>query len=65
MKESMLIVTQGIDFHLYASLPVIVYFGVAFLLTLLMHSSSAMVVITLTAAHAGLIVLPQGMALIM
>ena len=55
MKESMMALTASFNFIQYANLPIILFFGIGALLTVLMQSSSATTVLVLTAAAAGMV----------
>ena len=51
----MLDLTQSVNFMQYAQLPLLLFFGIGALLTILMQSSSATTVLVLTAASSGLV----------
>lgn len=55
MKESMVALTASFNFIQYTNLPIILFFGIGALLTVLMQSSSATTVLVLTAAAAGIV----------
>lgn len=65
MKDSMMVLSTSVDFVQYVSLSSLAYFGIGFLLTVLMQSSSATTILVLTAASSGIIDYRMGIPLIM
>ena len=65
MKDSMMVLSASVDFSQYVSLSSIAYFGIGFLLTVLMQSSSATNILVLTAASSGIVDYRMGIPMIM
>lgn len=65
MKDSMMVLSASVDFGQYVSLSSIAYFGIGFLVTVLMQSSSATIILVLTAASSGIVDYRMGIPLIM
>lgn len=65
MKDSMMALSSAIDFSQYISLSALIYFFIGFVITLIMQSSSATIILVLTAASAGLVNYHMGASLIM
>ncbi|MEI6426501.1 MAG: Na/Pi symporter [Candidatus Absconditabacteria bacterium] len=65
MKESMVPLATTFDFVKYAGYPMIIFFGIGALLTILMQSSSATTVLVLTAASAGMVDYHMGVPMLM
>lgn len=65
MKDSMMVLSASVDFGQYVSLSSIAYFGIGFLVTVLMQSSSATTILVLTAASSGIVDYRMGIPLIM
>lgn len=65
MKDSMVTLATTFDFVQYAGYPMILFFGIWALLTILMQSSSATTVLVLTAASAGMIDYRMGVPMLM
>lgn len=65
MKDSMMAMSAQVDFAQYIWYWSLVYFFVGFVITLIMQSSSATVVLVLTAASSGIVDYRMGAALIM
>jgi len=55
MKDSMIALSSVVDFGQYINLSIFVYFVVGLFVTLLMQSSSATVVLVLTATSTGIV----------
>lgn len=64
MKDSIAFVVDYVDVASLQNLPIIVFFIFGALLTAVIQSSSATMIITLSAVHAGIIELPAAAALI-
>lgn len=58
MKTAMEMQVKTFDFAQYADMPLIVFLGIGFLLTLVVQSSSVTMALTLTALHTGAITFP-------
>lgn len=65
MKTAMEVHVQAFDFTTYASLPLIVFLGIGFLITLTVQSSSVTMALTLSAIHAGAIGFPVAAAIVL
>ncbi len=65
MKDSMMVLAGSVDFSQYVSLSSIAYFGIGLLVTILMQSSSATIILTLTAANSGIVDYRMGIPIIM
>lgn len=65
MKIAMEVHVQAFDFTTYASLPLIVFLGIGFLITLTVQSSSVTMALTLSAIHAGAIGFPVAAAIVL
>ncbi|MDD3263144.1 MAG: Na/Pi symporter [Candidatus Absconditabacteria bacterium] len=65
MKDSMMVLSASVDFSQYVSLSSIAYFGIGFLVTVLMQSSSATNILVLTAASSGIVDYRMGIPMIM
>lgn len=65
MKDSMMVLAGSVDFSQYVSLSSIAYFGIGFLVTILMQSSSATNILVLTAASSGIVDYRMGIPMIM
>jgi len=65
MKDSMMDLSAGFNFVQYANLPLLVFFGIGALITILMQSSSATTVLVLTAASAGMVDYRMGVPMLM
>lgn len=65
MKDSMMVLAASVDFSQYVSLSSIAYFGIGLLVTILMQSSSATIILTLTAANSGIVDYRMGIPIIM
>ncbi len=55
MKDSMMLLASTVDFSQYVHLSIFAYFGIWFLITLLMQSSSATIILVLTAASSWIV----------
>ncbi len=58
MRTAMEMQVKSFDFAQYADMPLIVFLGLGFLITLLVQSSSVTMALTLTALHTGAITFP-------
>jgi len=65
MKDSMMSLATMVDFSQYINFSVFFYFFVGFVVTLIMQSSTATIVLVLTAASSGIIGYHMGIPLIM
>lgn len=65
MKDSMMVLASTVDFSQYVSLSLFAYFGIGFLVTILMQSSSATTILVLAAASSGIVDYRMGIPLIM
>ena len=64
MKESVLELAQSFDFSRFTDYPPVVFLAVGFVFTAIIQSSSASMVITLSALHAGIIDFDSGVAMV-
>ena len=65
MKTAMEAQVQHFDFSQYASMPLIVFVFIGFLITLVVQSSSVTMALTLSALHAGAIGFPMAAAIVL
>ena len=65
MKTAMEVHVQTFDFTPYTTLPLIVFLGIGFLITLTVQSSSVTMALTLSAIHAGAIGFPVAAAIVL
>lgn len=65
MKTGMLGFVNGIAIRQFAEFPLIVTFGMGFIITSLIQSSSATIAITLSALYSGVVTLPAAMAIVL
>lgn len=65
MKESMAVLSGSVNFAQYANLSIFVYFALWLLITMAMQSSTATIVLVLTAANSRIIDYRMGLPLIM
>lgn len=65
MKTGMLGFVNGIAIQQFAGFPLIVTFGIGFIITSLIQSSSATIAITLSALYSGVVTLPAAMAIVL
>jgi len=65
MKNGMATFVNGIAIEQFANLPLIATFGIGFIITTLIQSSSATIAITLSALYSGILSLPAAMAIVL
>jgi phosphate:Na+ symporter len=65
MKTAMEAQVQAFDFKAYSAMPLIVFLGIGFVITLLVQSSSVTTAITLSALHSGAIEFPAAAAMVL
>lgn len=65
MKNGMLGFVNGVAIQQFASFPLVVTFGIGFIITTLVQSSSATIAITLSALYSGVVELPAAMAIVL
>lgn len=65
MKTAMESQVNAFDFGAYAHMPLVVFLGIGFVITLLVQSSSVTMALTLTALHAGVLEFPAAVALVL
>jgi phosphate:Na+ symporter len=65
MKTAMESQVNAFDFSAYAHMPLAVFLGIGFVVTLLVQSSSITMALTLTALHAGVLEFPAAVAMVL
>lgn len=65
MKTAMESQVKSFDFAAYADMPLVVFLGIGFVVTLLVQSSSVTMALTLTALHAGALDFPAAAAIVL
>lgn len=65
MKTAMESQVKTFDFSAYAHMPLLVFLGIGFVITLLVQSSSVTMALTLTALHTGALEFPAAVAIVL